>query len=125
MSQVTVLLVDDSLPLRLCVSEILIGSGYVVRQADCGESALRELADTRRVDVMIVDMNMPGMHGLDLIATVRALPAHRFTPIICLTTETSQETREAARKAGATGWIEKPPQAQRLLAAIKLVTKPQ
>ncbi|MBE7203525.1 MAG: response regulator, partial [Parafilimonas terrae] len=71
--------------------------------------------------LVITDYHMPGMHGVQLIQALRKLPQTRFTPMLVLTTESQQEKRDEARKAGATGWLVKPVQADKLLQVVRQV----
>ena len=76
-----------------------------------------------KVDLLITDLNMPGMNGIDFIKEVRKLPAYRFLPILFLTTESQQSKKAEAKAAGASGWIVKPASAEELLNTIKLVIR--
>jgi two-component system chemotaxis response regulator CheY len=103
----TVLVVDDSATMRHILERALGETGRPVVLADSGARALEVLAGTQ-VGLVITDWNMPGMSGLDLIRAVRALDGGHDIPILVLTTETDIDKKEAARQAGATGWINKP-----------------
>ena len=103
----TVLVVDDSATMRHILERALSETGRPVTLADSGPKALEVLANTD-VSLLITDWNMPGMSGLDLIRAVRAMDEGRDLPILVLTTETDTDKKEAARQAGATGWLNKP-----------------
>ena len=109
-----VLAVDDSNTMRQMVAHVLRLGGYEVVEAADAESSL-ETAKTRPVDAVLTDHNLPGMDGLDLVRALRALPQHADTPIVVLTTERSEELRNAGREAGANGWMVKPFDPERLL----------
>ncbi|MCE1243874.1 response regulator [Oryzomicrobium sp.] len=96
----TIFLVDDSATILLSISSILT-----------------------KADLLITDLNMPGMNGIEFIKEVRKLPACRFMPILFLTTESEQSKRLEAKAAGASGWIVKPATADQLLNTIKLVLR--
>ena len=81
---------------------------FDVIQADCGEAAHDVLKGGAKPSVIITDLNMPGMNGLELIEQIRKIPRHRFTPILVLTTESKSDLRQKAKAVGATGWIVKP-----------------
>jgi two-component system chemotaxis response regulator CheY len=117
----TILIVDDSVTMLMTVRTVLEGAGYNVLQATGVREALNALKGTAKVNAIITDLNMPGQDGLELIKEVRATPAYRFVPIIVLTTESQASKKEAARKAGATGWITKPFRPDQLLAVMKRV----
>lgn len=117
----TVLLVDDSATILLSVSSILSKAGYTTEKASSAEEALRKLKAGAKIDLMITDLNMPGMSGIELIKEVRQQPAYKFVPILFLTTESQQAKRLEAKAAGATGWLVKPATADTLLSTIKLV----
>lgn len=118
-----ILLVDDSTTLLLNVADILRGADYAIDTAHSGEEALDKFAAGLVVDLVITDLNMPGISGIELVRRLRALPATRFTPILCLTTESGDDMRKQARAAGATGWITKPPSGARLLQTLALLLK--
>ncbi len=115
-----ILVVDDSETVRQVLQMTLANSGFHVVEAEDGHDALNKLAHNS-VDMMITDLNMPNMDGLELIKQVRQAGAHRFTPIVMLTTESSEEKKLAGREAGASGWIVKPFKPEQLLKVVKLV----
>lgn len=116
-----VLTVDDSASIRQMVSLTLRGAGYEVFEAADGREGLAKASCTR-LDLIVTDLNMPKMDGIQMIAALRLLPAYSFTPILMLTTESQAARKDAGRKAGATGWIVKPFRADQLIAAThKLV----
>lgn len=119
----TIFLVDDSATILLSISGILAKAGYATEKAASAEEALRKLQAGTRIDLMITDLNMPGMNGIELIREVRKLPACKFVPILFLTTESQQSRKLEAKAAGASGWIVKPATADELLNTIKLVIR--
>lgn len=116
-----IMVVDDSATIRMSLKTILTNAGFEIVQASDGEEALKMLQDGTKPDLIITDINMPKMGGLELIKNVRKLPRLRFVPILALTTESAQEKRDEARKNGATGWIVKPVKGADLLGVIKKV----
>ena len=116
----TVLAVDDSASIRQLVSFTLKSAGYEVVEAVDGMDGL-EKAKARTVNLILTDQNMPRMDGLTLIKNLRALPQHKSTPILMLTTESSDAMKAQGRAAGATGWLVKPFDPQKLLEVIKKV----
>ena len=119
----TVFLVDDSATILLSISNILAKAGYGVEKAASAEEALRKFQAGVKIDLLITDLNMPGMNGIELIREVRKLPAYKFVPILFLTTESQQSKKVEAKAAGASGWIVKPATADELLNTIKLVIR--
>ena len=119
----TIFLVDDSATILLSVSSILGKAGFAVEKAANAEEALKKFSAGVKVDLLITDLNMPGMNGIELIKQVRALAAYRFLPILFLTTESQQSRKLEAKAAGASGWIVKPATADDLLNTIKLVIR--
>jgi two-component system chemotaxis response regulator CheY len=115
-----ILAVDDSTSMRQMVVFTLKGAGHQVTEAADGEDALR-LAKTQSFNLVLTDVNMPRMDGITLTKELRALPSYRFTPILTLTTESSQDMKMAGKAAGATGWIVKPFNPDQLLATVKKV----
>jgi two-component system chemotaxis response regulator CheY len=113
----TILAVDDSTSMRQMVRATLQSAGYGVVEAADGQGAL-EYARDNPVDLVISDVNMPRMDGIRLVHELRALPAYRLTPMLLLTTESSQEKKQEGKRAGATGWIVKPFNPTQLIATL-------
>lgn len=116
-----ILLVDDSPTILTSMSVILESDGYVTETAANAEDALDKIRNGLNPALVITDYHMPGMHGVQLIQELRTLQPLRFTPMLVLTTESQQEKRDEARKAGATGWLVKPVQADKLLQVVRQV----
>lgn len=116
----TIMTVDDSATVRTCLESTLSEAGYRVIQAVDGLDAMQKLQD-RPVDLVVTDLNMPNMDGVELIKTVRKTPGHRFTPILMLTSETQPELKQAGKQAGASAWVAKPFRPQNLLAVVQMV----
>jgi len=117
-----VLTVDDSKTMRNMLRMALTEAGYTVLQADDGIQGVEVLASSQEVDVIITDINMPRMDGFGFIDHIRKDRADRSTPILVLTTESDVEKKQRARQAGATGWIVKPFDAAKLVAAVRRVS---
>ncbi|WP_374526859.1 response regulator [Novosphingobium sp.] len=115
-----ILTVDDSASMRALLNHALSSRGFDVVQADDGQAALEWLA-ANEVDVVITDINMPRLDGFGLIEQLRSGSRHRDRPILVLTTESSDEKKARARSAGATGWIVKPFDPDKLVAAVRRV----
>ena len=115
----TIMAVDDSSSVRQMVRFTLNEAGYKVIEAAHGQDALDKLSS--RPDMIITDLNMPCMDGIDMIKHIRKIPEFRFIPIIMLTTESQKEKKMEGKAAGATGWIVKPFQPAQLLAVVKKV----
>jgi two-component system chemotaxis response regulator CheY len=115
-----VMTVDDSRTMRDMVSFTLRGAGYEVVEAADGQQAMSAIATTK-VDLVITDLNMPVMDGLTLIRKLRAIPAHRTLPILMLTTEADESKKAEGRAAGATGWIVKPFNPDKLVSVVQKV----
>ncbi|WP_452003252.1 response regulator [Azospirillum largimobile] len=115
-----VMTVDDSRTMRDMVSFTLRGAGYDVVEAADGQQAISAIATTK-VDLVITDLNMPVMDGLTLIRKLRAIPAHRTLPILMLTTEADESKKAEGRAAGATGWIVKPFNPDKLVSVVQKV----
>jgi two-component system chemotaxis response regulator CheY len=116
----TILTVDDSRTMRDMLRMALVDAGFTVIQAVDGLDGLAVL-ERERPDVIITDINMPNLDGFGFIERVRDGSAHRATPILVLTTENDVEKKTRAREAGATGWIVKPFNPEKLIAAIRRV----
>jgi two-component system, chemotaxis family, chemotaxis protein CheY len=119
----TIMLVDDSATILLSITNILSKAGYGVEKASNANEGLAKFKAGVKVDLLITDLNMPGMNGIDFIKEVRKLPQYKFMPILFLTTESQQSKRMEAKAAGASGWLVKPATADELLNTIKLVLR--
>ena len=117
----TVMTVDDSQTMRDMVSYTLSEAGYNVLKAEDGQKALDVLSKSA-ADIVITDLNMPNMDGITLIKELRQNPSYCATPILMLTTEADEEKKLAGREAGATGWIVKPFNPEKLLSVLKRVS---
>jgi two-component system chemotaxis response regulator CheY len=115
-----ILAVDDSASIRQMVSFTLKSAGYEVAEAVDGEDGLAK-AKAKTVDLVLTDQNMPRMDGLSMVRALRRLPAYRTAPILILTTESGAEMKSQGKAAGATGWLVKPFDPQRLLEVVKKV----
>jgi len=115
-----VMAVDDSATVRQVLQMTLEGAGYEVIEAVDGKDALDKLR-VHQVDMMVTDLNMPNMNGIDLIRQVRQNPGNRFMPIIMLTTESQPEKKQIGKAAGASGWIVKPFKPEQLLAVVRMI----
>lgn len=118
----TILTVDDSASVRQMVGFTLKRAGYDVVEAYDGRDALAKLTH-QPVQMVIADLNMPNMDGIELIRQLRREPNHRFVPIIMLTTESEPAKKQAGREAGATGWIVKPFTPEQLVAVVAKVLR--
>ena len=116
----TILAVDDSKTMREMVSFTLKSAGYEVVEAEDGKAAIAAL-NGAKVDAVITDLNMPNMNGFELIRALRANPVYKFTPILMLTTEGDDSKKAEGKAAGATGWIVKPFNPEKLVEVIKKV----
>jgi two-component system chemotaxis response regulator CheY len=120
MPMTTILAVDDSASMRQMVSFTLKGAGYDVQEACDGSEALN-IAKTKKFDLVLSDVNMPIMDGIQLVTELRKLSSYKFVPVLMLTTESAGDKKMAGKKAGATGWIVKPFNPDQLLTTIKKV----
>lgn len=112
-----VLTVDDASTMRKMIALTLKAAGYEVIEAPDGPEAL-DLISKMDIDMMILDVNMPKMNGIEVVKKVRSDIRHSDTPIIMLTTETQETVRTEAKMAGATGWINKPFKQDHLIGAV-------
>jgi two-component system, chemotaxis family, chemotaxis protein CheY len=115
-----ILAVDDSSSIREVVTLTLKMAGYEITQAKDGVEALA-MAQANQYDLVLTDVNMPNMDGIELIRALRALPAYKATPILTLTTERELPRRKEGKDAGATGWIVKPFLPDKLIATLNRV----
>jgi two-component system chemotaxis response regulator CheY len=123
MAMQSILAVDDSVSMRQLIAWTLRSAGYHVIEAADGADALAQ-AGAKDVDLVITDQNMPGMDGLALTRSLRADARLRDVPVLILSTDDDPDLKQAARGAGATGWLTKPFEPQRLLEVIRKVAPP-
>ncbi len=116
----TVMLIDDSRTILMSLSAILTRNGFTVQTASDGKDALTKLASAKP-DLIISDLNMPNMDGIEFVKAVRKNLAMRSTPILMLSTESEESKRQEAKSAGANGWLVKPIGAESLLKVISRV----
>lgn len=115
-----ILAVDDSSSMRKMVAFTLRLAGHDVDEAGDGKHAL-EIASQKQFDLVLTDLNMPVMDGLNLTRELRTIPEYRSTPIVVLTTEAGLDKKQAGREAGATGWLVKPFSSEQLLSLVEKV----
>ena len=118
----SILAVDDSISMRQMVSFTLKNAGYEVVEAVDGEDAF-DKARQRPFDLVLTDQNMPRLDGIGLTKRLREHPNFKTTPILILTTESSDQMKPAGRAAGATGWLVKPFDPAKLIEVIKKVVR--
>jgi len=116
----TIMTVDDSASVRQMVSFTLKEAGYGVIEAIDGLDAISKI-NGQTLHLIITDMNMPNMDGIELIKNIRVNKEYKFIPIIMLTTESQSDKKMEGKAAGATGWIVKPFKPEQLLSVIKKV----
>lgn len=116
----TIMTVDDSVSIRQMVGLTLKQAGYRVLEAIDGQDAVKKLNDAD-LHMLITDLNMPNMDGINLIKYVRSKPEFKFIPIIMLTTESQASKKQEGKAAGATGWIVKPFRPDQLINVVKKV----
>lgn len=115
----TILIVDDSATIVMSLKNNLEIAGYAVETASDGMEALNKAKSGMKPDLVITDVNMPRMDGLELINQLRQLSSYKFVPILLLTTENSLERKQDAKRLGATGWIVKPCSGTELINVVK------
>ena len=116
-----ILAVDDSFSIRKSITFILSEAGYEITEAVDGVDGL-EKAKADKFNLILTDINMPNMDGIELIKQLRQTEGYKFTPIIALTTENQDSKMQEGKAAGATGWIVKPFTAEKLIAIVKKIT---
>lgn len=116
-----VLIVDDSETIRAQVATALVGAGFQVAEAPDGQQALDYVTD-HEVDLMLLDMNMPILTGLEVLEQLSAKARTRKFPVVMLTTEAHLTLIEKAKRLGARAWIVKPVRMDQLVAAVTKLT---
>lgn len=117
------MVVDDSSMVRQMVSSTLVKAGFQILEGVDGRDALSKLAASPPVSLFMTDLNMPNMDGIALIKSLRANAAYRSTPILMLTTESSDSKKSEAKAAGATGWLTKPFNPDQVLQVVAKVVR--
>ena len=118
----TIMTVDDSASMRQMVSLVLRGAGYAVVEAADGVDGLSKLRG-QELGLVLSDINMPNMDGLEFTRQLRAMPQYKFVPIVLLTTESHPEKKQEGKAAGATAWIVKPFNPEQLLTVVQKVMR--
>ncbi|HSF66380.1 MAG TPA: response regulator [Nitrospiraceae bacterium] len=120
-----ILVVDDSPTMRGMVSHALNEAGFETKEAENGKDALIKLTTMEvggtKPDVIVTDINMPEMDGIELVREIRKLSAFKHVPVLVLTTDNTDEKKEVGRAAGATGWLVKPFDSELILKVIRKV----
>lgn len=118
-----ILIVDDSESLRQVVGIALKEAGYDVVEACDGADGLRKLSQ-QRVNLIISDVNMPNMDGIEMVKQIKQMVEHKFTPIIMLTTEFGEEKKQEGKAAGVKAWVVKPFKPAQMLDAVSKLIMP-
>lgn len=119
----TIMIVDDSASLRQVVRIALRGVGFEVIEASDGQEALEQL-DGKKIHLVISDVNMPRMDGISFVKAAKQIPAYRFTPVVMLTTESGEASKEKGRAAGAKAWMNKPFQPAQIVSVVSRLIAP-
>ncbi len=115
----TILIIDDSATMVMSLGQILQTANYEIATAHNGKEGLEMLNGGLKPTIILTDLNMPEMDGIDFIKAARRLPGTKFTPIIVLSGEADGRKRDEAKAAGASGWLTKPPKPPQLLYVVK------
>ena len=119
----TILIVDDSDSLREVVGIALKNAGYEVIEGADGQEGLNQL-DGKKVHLIISDVNMPNMNGIEMVKKIKDMAEYKFTPIIMLTTESGEELKDEGRSAGVKAWMVKPFKPEQMLDAVSKLIMP-
>jgi two-component system, chemotaxis family, chemotaxis protein CheY len=122
MANKSIMVVDDSPSFRQVLKITLNEAGYDVIEACDGKDALAKLNGVA-VNLLICDLAMPNMDGMDFLRALKQLPDYRFTPVLVLTTNTSAEKKKECREMGVKAWVNKPFQPEQILAAVAKLAK--
>jgi len=119
----TIMIIDDSTSLRQVVNITLKGAGYDVIEASDGNDAIGKL-DGKKINLIISDVNMPGLNGIDMVKKIKQMAQYKFTPIIMLTTESHDNMKQAGKEAGVKAWMVKPFNPNQMLDAVSKLILP-
>jgi two-component system chemotaxis response regulator CheY len=117
----TVFIVDDSVTILMSMEAILRKGGFTVAKAASGEEAMTKLQGGLKPNLIVTDIHMPGMNGIELIRKIRTMAGIQFVPILVVTTESQQAKRDEARAAKATGWLVKPVNPDDMIKVVKQI----
>jgi two-component system chemotaxis response regulator CheY len=112
-----ILVVDDSKSIRELARAVLEGAGYTVATAADGVEGMQQVR-SQQFDLVLSDVNMPNMDGMSFVFKLRRLESYQDVPVLMVTTESADNKKERARTNGANGWLQKPFDPERLLAAV-------
>ncbi|MBF0317920.1 MAG: response regulator [Nitrospirae bacterium] len=118
-----IMIIDDSATLREVVKATLLKAGYDVLEAVDGKDALKKIAG-QKINLIICDVNMPNMDGITFLKEIKQDAAHKFVPIIMLTTESQESKKQEGKAAGAKAWVVKPFKPETILAAVEKLILP-
>jgi two-component system chemotaxis response regulator CheY len=118
----TILIAEDSASMRQLISFTLKGAGFNVIESEDGRDAIDKI-NGQKVDMVISDLNMPNVNGIELLKQLRADPTFKFTPVVMLTTESQASLVVEAKMAGVSGWIIKPFDPGKLIDTVKKFLK--
>lgn len=118
-----ILIVDDSVSTRKLLKISITKMGFIAVEAQNGETAVSYLETMKDIDVIVTDINMPGMSGIDLVKAIRRIDGYKFSPVLIMTNPENSESLEKAKTAGATAWIDKPFKPGELIRIINKVSK--
>lgn len=116
-----ILIVDDSRTIRQLVGTVLLQAGFLVVEAEDGLQGVSTIDAQRDIDLVICDINMPNMNGIEMLTAVKANPRNAALPVVMLTTEGSADLIQQAKRQGAKGWVVKPFKPDQLVAAIRKI----
>ncbi|MBF0398600.1 MAG: response regulator [Desulfobacterales bacterium] len=116
----SILIVDDAASMRGLVAMTLRNAGYNVFEASDGKDALSKISQNK-VNMVVTDLNMPNMNGIEFIKALKTNPSHKFLPVVMLTTESEESKKKQGQEAGAKAWIVKPFKPDTMLAVVKKI----
>ena len=116
-----VLIVDDSEPVRIALRNRLEECGYIIYEAFDGLNALEVLQDTEQIKMIVTDLNMPGLDGLDFVEQARGFIKHKKTPVLIYTTEVCSNLKERARDLGVLAWLHKPIPLEKMVSVVERI----
>jgi len=116
----TILIVDDAASMRGLVAMTIRNNGYDVIEACDGKDALSKIQG-KKLNLIVTDLNMPNMNGIELVLAVKKLPAFKFTPVVMLTTESDESKKMQGKAAGVKAWVVKPFKPDVLLKVIQKI----
>ena len=120
-SKLKILAVDDSETVRISFKNFLEGHDFKIFEADSGLSAFEVLENNKEIKIIVSDLNMPEMDGMEFIERARKIKEFTHTPVLVCTTEVCESLKMRAKKLGVRVWMQKPVKLPKVLGVLNML----